>query len=168
MELLHTLGIDPRVILTNIISFLLLVWLMGKYLVGPISEVLRQRREEIDEGYRKITDETARLAQLQSDLDKRLTEIETEARSKIQEAALQGAQLKEEILTAARAQAEQIKERGIADIERERDKALASIRKNVAALVVQASEKVLQQSISAEKHHDLIQQTIFQMENLKN
>lgn len=168
MELLHTLGIDPQVILTNIISFLLLVWLMGKYMVGPISEVLRQRREDIDEGYRKITGETARLAQSQADLDKRLTEIETEARSKIQEAAAQGAQLREEMLTAARAQADQVKERGIADIERERDKALASIRENVAGLVVQASEKVLQQSISAEKHHDLIQQTIGQMENLKN
>lgn len=168
MELLHTLGIDPAVILTNIISFLLLVWLLKRFMIGPISEVLRQRRDDIDEGYRKITDETARLAQSQADLDRRLTEIETEARTKIQDAAAQGARLKDEILAEARAQAEQVKERGIADIERERDKALASIREHVAGLVVQASEKVLQREIGGDKHRDLIQQTISQMENLKN
>ena len=72
------------------------------------------------------------------------------------------------MLARALGRAEEGKWLGIAGIERERDKALASIRENFAGLVVQASEKVLQQSISAEKHHDLIQQTIGQMENLKN
>lgn len=163
-SLFHTLGIDQTVILTNIISFILLYLLLKKYMVAPVSDILRERKAEIERSYQRISEETARAEQLQADLNARLTEIEAEGRARIQEATAGANRLKDEILAEARAQAEQVKERGIADIEREREKALQSIREHVADLVAQASEKIIGESLSDARHRELINNTLDQLE----
>lgn len=168
MEILTTLGINPQVILANIISFLLLLWLLKKFMLAPLGSIIHDRKAEIESSYQKIAEETAKVEQAQTDLNNRLAAIEIEARSKIEEAGQQAAKLKDDILAEARAQAEQVKERGIQDIERERDKALQSIREHVANLVVQTGEKLLGEAITPGKHHELISKTLDQLESSKN
>ncbi|MCC6484827.1 MAG: F0F1 ATP synthase subunit B [Armatimonadetes bacterium] len=167
-SLFHTLGIDQAVIVTNIISFLLLYLLLKKYMIGPVSGILAQRRSDIESSYQRIADETAKVQQLQTELDSRLTEIEAEGRAKIQEATASANRMKDEILAEARAHAEQVKERGVADIERERDKALQSIREHVADLVAQASSKIVGESLDDSRHRALIKSALDELEASKN
>jgi len=155
-QLFETLGIDPQVILANIISFLLLLWLLSKVMVKPLSSVLSQRREEIESAYQRIADENTRIEQTQADLSRRMDEIESEARAKIEEAGAAANRLREDILSEAREQADKVRERCVQDIEREREKALQSIREHVADLVAQASEKIIAQSMTDQKHREMI------------
>lgn len=168
MAVLETLGIDPQIIIANIISFLLLLWLFKAFAYKPISGVMAERRNEIEQSFQRIEQETSRVQQAQADIDRRLTEMEAESRRRIEEAAREGSQLKDQILAEARQQAEQVKERGIQDIERERDKALQALREQVADLVAQATEKVLSESMTDERHRQMISRAIEQVETSRN
>lgn len=168
MEILKTLGIDAKIIVSSIISFLLLLWLLGKFLVKPINGVIEERKSEIESSYKRISEDTARVEARQLELDRRLSEIEAEARSKIEEAAAQASRMKDQIVAEARAEAEKVKERGIQEIEREREKALQSIRENVAELVLKAGEKLLSQEMNDARHRELIASTLDDLGNLKN
>lgn len=164
MEILHTLGINPQVILANVISFLLLYWLLAKFLFPPVRTIMRERREGIESSYRNIEEQMAAAERRQAELDQKLTQIEVDARARIEQAGAEAAKMRDEILHAARSEADKIRERGISDIERERDKALLSIRQHVADLVLQTSEKVLGQTISDDRHRELISHTLDQVE----
>jgi len=168
LEILKTLGIEPDVILVNIISFLLLWWLLAKTLVNPITGILKNRRDEIEGSYQRISDETAKAEKTRAELEVRLQEIEVEARARIEQAGAEAARMKDQMLAQARTEAEQVKERGIQEIERERDKALQSIRQHVADLVLQTSQKVIGASVTDATHRELISQTLDRLEGLKN
>ncbi len=167
-QLLTTLGIDTKVIFTYIISFIILYIVLKKVMIGPISGMLKERRDEIEGSFARISDETAKVEALQADLNRRLAEIEAEGRVKIQEAIAYANKMRDELLAEARTQADQVKERGIAEIENEREKALQTIREHVASLVAQASAKVIGQSMDDTRHHELINQTLDQLENTRN
>ncbi len=162
-QLFEALGIDPQVILANIISFLLLLWLLSKVLVRPISGILKQRREEIETSFRRIEEENARIQEEQVRLQRRLDEIEAEARARIEQAGAEGARLKEQIIAEAQAEVERMRRRGVQEIEQERDKALTQIREHVADLVAQATERIIGQTLDDPGQRSLIQRTLEQI-----
>lgn len=168
MEILHTLGINTQVILANVISFLLLYWLLSKFLFPPVRSIMRERKEGIEASYRNIQEQMAKAESRQAELDQRLTQIEADARTRIEQAGAEASKMRDEILKAARDEADRIRDRGIGDIERESEKALQTIRQHVADLVVQTSEKVLGQTISDDRHRQLIAQTLDQVEGSRN
>lgn len=127
-----------------------------RFLFGPIREVLASRSEEIANTY-AAADQTKSAAEtLLKDYETRMAGVEAEAHAKIQAAIKEAQGMRDEIITDSRTKAESIIQRGQDELSRERDKTLLALRQEVADLVVDASSKLLDQSLDDAAHRKLI------------
>lgn len=156
MEILEQLGIDPTVIVVNIIGFLLLVAVLRKFLYSPVTTMLENRKEEIANTYAAAERERNTMEGLRQDYEKRLAGIEAEAHERIQAAIKEAQGIRDEIIEDARAKAESILLRGEEELVREREKAVEELRAEVASLVIAASSNLLERSLDDESHRKLI------------
>lgn len=156
MEILEQLGIDPTIIVVNIIGFLLLVLLLRKLLYGPITGIIEERANDIRSTYEAAETEKSTMEQLRADYETRLAGIEAEAREKIQAAIKEAQGMKSEIITEAREKADEVIKRGEGELSREREKLVVELRHQVADLVVGASSKLLDRELDDTAHRKLI------------
>lgn len=147
-------------LLTTVVGFLLLVWIMRKFAWGPILDLLDQRREKIESDYRAAERELGSAEALKADFETKLSEIKVIERERVQEAVKKGEQLADGIVTKARAEVDQSKAKSLADLEMEARKAQKQLRDDVVDLAIGAAEKLIGERLDDDKHRQLIQRYI--------
>ena len=155
-SLFEQLGIRPDLILVNIISFLILLWLLKRYLFGPISTVLEQRADQIRSDYKAAEDEKARMEQLRSEYEAKMADVAAEARAEIAGAITEGQETKQQIIAEARAKVEEILSRGQEELTREREKVLLELRAQVVDLAIEAAGRVVSRTFDEESHRKMV------------
>lgn len=160
MGIFEQLGIDPKLILVNIIGFILLLAILKKFLYGPITQILADRAEDVRSTYAAADAEKAKMEELRADYERRLADIEAEARQRIQEAIKEAQASKEHILNEARENADRIMQRGEQEIVREREKAVAEIRAQVVELTINAAGKLIEKSLDDTASRRLVDEFI--------
>lgn len=139
--------IDPKQVLTQILGFLILLWVMRKYAWGPILASLEARRQKIAGDF-----EAARRAKADADATKlqfenELKGIEARARQRLQEAVAEGQKVAGEIRAQAQSEATARMARAEDDIAREREKAKEMLKEQVISLSMKTAEKILRQRL---------------------
>ena len=102
------LQLDLQQIVSQVLSFLVLLWLLKRFAWRPLLAMLDERRARIQEELAQAAQRKAELGRLQEEYSRRMATIEDEARSKIQQAVLEGKRVAMEIQEQARAQAQTI------------------------------------------------------------
>ena len=148
--------IDPKQVLTQILGFLILLWVMRKYAWGPILASLEARRQKIAGDF-----EAARKAKADADatkleLENELKGIEAKARQRLQEAVAEGQKVAGEIRTQAQAEAAARMARAEDDIAREREKAKELLKEQVISLSMRTAEKILRQRLDDPAQRKLV------------
>jgi len=159
-QILHALNIEPKAILVQIAGFLVLLWLLKRFLFGPVSNMLAARQSEIQSAYDKLEEDRRAMEASRAELERRLAGIEAEARERLQAALKEAQQMRDEIVAKARADAERIVENGRQEVRRESEKALVALREQVADLAVQGAGKILGEVLDAERHRRLVAEFI--------
>jgi F-type H+-transporting ATPase subunit b len=152
--------VHPFWVLVSIVNFLVLLYLLRRFMWGPIMATLDSRAAKIREGL-ELT-ETARRdrEQLKQEVDKTLLEARREA-SAIAERTTKAAEAAAaDIRTQAKAEADRIREKGREDAQHLHDQALAQLRTEVASMVVLAASRILGKEINAEQHRALIERSL--------
>ena len=150
------LQLDLQQIISQAISFVLLVWLLRRFAWRPLLHILDTRRARIEEGFQQIAQGKADLERLQQELSQRLARIDDEARTKIQQAALEGKRLAVQLQEQARAQALDIVAKSKETIELELAKAKVTLRDQLADMTVDAVERLLKQKLDAKTDERLV------------
>jgi F-type H+-transporting ATPase subunit b len=60
MEILNNFGFEPILFIAQIVNFLIIYWLLKKFLYKPVLKLLNERKQKIEEGL-KNADQAARL-----------------------------------------------------------------------------------------------------------
>ena len=150
------LNLSIPALLTQAISFIILIWVLGKYLFRPVQEVLAARQEEVRSTLEQVEADRRAMETSRREYETRLGAIEAEAREKIQAAIKEAQGMKEEIIASAHGDAEKVIRRGQEEIQREKQQALVELRTEVADLAVQAAGKILGSAIDDRQHRALI------------
>ena len=158
------LRIDLQQILSQAVSFLILLWLLKRFAWKPLLAILDQRRARIEEEFRKIAHSKTELAHLQEEYSQRLAKINEEARVKIQQAILEGKQIAIEVQEQARAQAQGVMTKAKETVELELAKAKVTLRDQVAAMTMEAVERVLQQKLDAKTDRHVVDTVLDELE----
>ena len=148
MELL-TPGIG--LIFWQVVIFLLLVVLLGKFAWRPILDSLRIREESIEEALRSADEAREEMSKLQADNEKLLVKAREERDILLKEAAKIAGQLKEEAKEDAKKITSKLIEDAKASIISEKEAALKEVRNQVAELSVEIAEKLIRKSLGDEK-----------------
>ena len=158
--------ITPNVtqVLTTVVGFLILVWVMGKFAWGPILDQLDKRRAKIEGDYAAAEQQLGEAESLKADFAHKLGEIKTLERERIQEAVKKGEGIAGGIVSEARQQAEVVKTKGRQDLEIEAQKAQVELRDTDVALAIGAAEKLIHERLDDQKHRQLIEQYIDHIE----
>lgn len=156
MEILHELGIDPKVIASQITGFILLWLVLRRFLFVPVLGLLDAREQEIKSTYEAAENEKAKAEEFRADYEHRLAGIEAEARAKIQEAIKKAEESKNDIIADARRRSEGILKRGQENLAREREKTVAAIREEVVDISLEAAGKLVGETLDEPRHRRLI------------
>src|SRR5918994_453689 len=129
---------NTSLIFWEVITFLILLFLLWRYVYPPIRDQILRRQSEID----RAIDEAQKTRS-------EARELLAEYRRQIEE---------------ARGEGERIIQRAREEIERERDAALREVRREVADMVILISERVIGQELDRDGHERLISDALDTLE----
>lgn len=136
----------------QVIAFAVFIWLINRYLWGPLTTALEQRRKQIADGLASAEQGRKNLESARA----RAGELEEQARGKAAEmlahAEKRAREIEEEAKTAARAESERIKQSAQSDIDRQITQAKESLRQQVSAIAIAGAERILQREVDAASH----------------
>jgi F-type H+-transporting ATPase subunit b len=154
------LGINGWNLIIQLVAFIIFVYLLWKFAVGPITKVLDQRTERVRESMQAAQ-------QMQQDLQATATRNEealAEARRQAQEILGQSRQQGEALVARAREAAEQQQEifltQARATLQAETEAARQQLRQEVAELAVNAASKIVRKELDPATQARLIQETL--------
>lgn len=159
--------IDLRLVLTQILGFLVLLWALNKWAFGPLLSVLEARRAKIAEEFAAADRAMAEAEERKSRYEQELRGIEAKARQRLTEAVAEGQKVAGEIRHQAQAEAVVRLERAQDDIARENEKAKEHIKEQMISLALHSAEKVLRQRLDEPAQRKLAGEFIDEVEALR-
>jgi len=154
---LEGLGINLNGLIAQIVNFSLLFVLLYMVAYKPILRMLDQRSQRVKESMKRTEESERWLAQAQQDYERQLEQARKESQAIIAQASQAADRLREESIHQAKEEAQKLLEKAKSEIEYERRRAMAELQEDVANIAVLAAGKVINRSLDAEAHRQLIQ-----------
>jgi len=160
MGLQNILNIEPGSILWTIITFLIVVWIVGKFGWKPIIKGLKDREESIKNDLDTAKSEREKAGAMLADYKQAMANAKKEAADIIQKAQDQASKHLADAEVAAKEQSHKLVEKARLDIERESDMAKADLSRHVAELTAKATSRLLGRVIDDKEHEKLIAEAL--------
>lgn len=157
------LEINPGLILWTIISFTVLVFVLGKFAWKPILKALEERESKIQNALDQADRARAEAAELMKQNEQNMARAEQEYQKMIRESKEMAEKLKEEIVGKARQQAQHELQRANEEIQRNVDVAKQQLRTEVADLAIKVAEKILDESLDGQKQKKMVDSFLNQL-----
>jgi F-type H+-transporting ATPase subunit b len=151
---------SPGLMIWTLVIFGITLFLLKRYVFGPVGQAIEKRREEISRSIEEAERARDEAAALLEDYRTRLAEARREADSLREQGRKEGERQAQEILAQAQAQRERILADAEAQIAAEARSAATGLRDQVATLALLAAEKVSRRSLSDDDHRRLIEEAI--------
>jgi F-type H+-transporting ATPase subunit b len=150
------LGINLGYLIVQIGAVVVLVVLMKAFAYGPITRMLEERQARIAKGL-----EDARQASIARDnADAEAKKIQDDARAEAaqirSDATVQAEETSAGIIAKANSDAKQVLADAREEAVEERDRILADLRSQVAAISIAAANKLVGESLSEDRQHEII------------
>lgn len=160
MEVLQNLNVDPKLILVNIIGFVILLVVAKKMVFDPIGKVVTERGSDINGQYDRLESAQREMETLKADYEARLAAVEAEAREKIQSAIKEAQSARDQILADANQKSHDIVSKAESEAERAKEQAMTELRMRIVEIAVGTTRRVIGESLSAERHAALVDEYI--------
>lgn len=157
MELLAPLGLNFKLLFIQIVGFVLLYWLLKRFLFGRVMEMIKKRGDEIRNAYEENEKTRSDVQLLKSDYESKLLQARAKAEQIIQEATNQAEKNAQEIIEKTRTEAALIKQKGLAEIELEKKRVISELRNDVINLSLAIATRLIEKSLdkkAAERYAD--------------
>lgn len=148
MEALESLGIDWKLLIAQIINFLVLFLLLRKFLYGPIVNMLQDRKKKIEQGLKDAEDARQRLEEASAESKKLLSKASTESEKIVAAAKKEIEQETQKKIQEAQTKATEIIENSRKQALAEQEKVVEKAKKEITDLAILISEKVMESEAS--------------------
>jgi F-type H+-transporting ATPase subunit b len=152
-------GFNKSIFISQVISFLIVAFLLKKFAFGPIQKVLVERRERIEEGLKNADRIKSELAKTEAARLEILNKANTQANKLIEEARAAAARVQETETQKAIAAAEQIIVKAREAAEADRNRMVNELRKEIGGLVVKATSQVTGKILTIDDQKRLTEET---------
>ena len=154
------LVVHPFWVIVSIVNFLVILYLLRRYLWGPVLTVLADRAEKIREGLAMAEAARAERERMKAEVERLLADARRDAQAIAERMTTAAEAAAADIRAQAKAEADRIRERGREDAKQLHDQALAQLRTELAGMVVLAASRVLGREVNAEQHRVLIERSL--------
>ena len=141
----------------QIVIFLTLVFLMRKYLYGPMIDLMDARSQKIADGLAAADAGNEAKAKAEAEIGEQIKEARTKAVEIIASAEKRSAEINEEAVVKARVEAQLIVDAARDEVNSELNRARQTLRAEVAGIAMLAAERVVESELDASRHATLVE-----------
>ena len=160
MEVLAKLGVDWKLLVAQVINFLVLLWVLRRFAYRPMLEFLEKRTKRIESGLRDAKRATEKLSEIEAKEREVLEEARKESTAMIARARESAEKTAEKIMIESREESERVLNETRKKIGAERESMRAEMKRELAGLVLLATEKVLAEKLKDANDTELIRKAV--------
>lgn len=154
------LGIAVPQLITQLLAFLILIFLLGRYAYRPIVNALDARAKRVHDSMEQADRIERQLAETETRNQEILAEARREAQQIIANAREIGDRQIEQARQVAHEEADKQLQQSLGQLRAETQQAREQLRRDYADLVVKAASRVIRQELDPQKHLQLIDTTL--------
>lgn len=154
------LGFDPKAFLIQLVTFLLVFYILKRFAFGRIVDMLEKRRQTIEEGVTLSAKMTQEKEKLDKEVARQRAETRREAEALIADTQAQATVILKKAEASAAERANQIIEEAREKIDDEMARARRNLEKEMVGLVIEATEAVTREKLDAKKDGALITEAL--------
>ncbi len=140
---MEALGIDIKLLIAQIINFLILLFILNKVLYKPILNILQKRKEAIETGIKQSAEAQEQLSQAVDEAKKIIASANQRAENILKEAQKEADIEANNIIVKATRQAEKVREQAREDSINLETTALSQAKKQLGGLVLTALNRII-------------------------
>jgi len=156
---MESLGIDAKLLIGQIVNFLLLLFILSKVLYKPLVKLLEERRQKIADSLDNAKKIEAKLLKTNEESREILAKTETEARRIIDESHKLAQKEKTEIIESAKSQSDRIISSAKAEADSVKNKVVEEAKKEISSVVTMALDKIIK-DLPADQKKQLAEKAI--------
>jgi len=144
----------------SVVSFVLLLVLLGKFAFPPILQALEAREKKIAGDIKGAEDLKMEAEKLKRDFEEQLKTAHDKASTIVQLATEESRKIQEKTLSETQAKCRQMQKETEHEIQTSRNQILAEIRGYVSALTITSAEKILKRALTDDDKKRLVDDSI--------
>ena len=142
MEILKSIGIEPKLLLAQAINFFLLLFVLYKFLYKPILKALNERSKKVEESLKQCEDIEKKASETEEKRLKILEGAKKEASKIIKEARAASEDSKVLILKEAESKSKEILKTAKENSEKEKKLMMKELKNEISKIVSQSLEAI--------------------------
>lgn len=154
------MNIEIGQIITQIISFLIMFWVLKRFAWKPLLASLEERKQRVQAEFDEIEKQKNDISKLSDEYQNKLNEIDTLAASKTKEAIEEGREIAVAIKEEAAAQSRALIAKAHSDIEKEVYKAKSELKNEIVNISTSIAEKLMKRQIDKEAQKEILNNVI--------
>ena len=151
-EYLPFVSIDTWTMIFTWANLLILFLLLKKFLFKPVTKILDERAEEIENSYKQAEETNDKALSLKSEYEEKLLSAKNEADGIIKSA-----------VETANEKVRYIMEKSQKQIEQDKQNAVTDAKREIASMAVDAAEKIIGKKLTDSDDEELISDIIDRM-----
>lgn len=151
------IGINTGAFISQLISFLIVLFVLSKFVWPTVVRTLEKRKAMIQEGVEDAQRAKEALTDAGNRAEEILAEARREAQATIERAASNARQVALQIEEEARARAEQFSQQQLERIQQEANRARMELSRQVVNLSIEAASKVISRSVDSKDNRRLVE-----------
>lgn len=143
----------------QIINFLILLFILGKFAYKPLMKVLDERRERVANDLEAAEKTRVEAEALKAQYSKQLADAREEANAILDKANKAGQKVHDDYMAQAQAEKDQMMTAAKQTIADEKDQALTDVRAQVITLATEIASKVVDQKLNSAADQEMVAKT---------
>jgi F-type H+-transporting ATPase subunit b len=158
-NILEQFGVDWTHFIAQLLTFLVVLWVLKKFAYGPIIGMLEERKKRIADSMAQAEQIKQELANAQQARDRILGEASAQAQKFVEEARAAAQREGDKRLQQAIAQAEQLIAKAREATELDRERMMTELKREIGRLVIETTAKVSGKVLTPEDQRRLAEET---------
>ncbi len=163
MEILKNFGFDPVMLAAQIVNFLIILYLLKRFLYKPVLEMLKKRSDAIQEGIKQAEQARITLEKTLEEEKKILLKAKDEARQITEASKLHAIEIAREIEANSKAQTEKMLSEAMLKIEQEAKDTERKLSEKVSVVAADLLEKSLEGIFGSKEQKQIVKKALKQI-----
>lgn len=158
---------EPGVALWSLLSFILVLFIVQRFIYPPIRKALDERKNSIEFALEDSKKKQEDAKSMFAEAEEKLRHVKSEAHKIISEAQEKAHQLEKDYEQKALAKYRELLKNKEAELHKMEEKFYASAESDIAQIVIKACQKILKFDLTQKQQDTVVQKRISELKNIK-
>ncbi|HLC89963.1 MAG TPA: F0F1 ATP synthase subunit B [Patescibacteria group bacterium] len=159
-SIIATFHIDWKLIIAQLINFLIVIFVLWFFALKPLTKVMRERTQTIEKGLAQAKEAQEKLEIAQKEQAVIIKDGKKQAQAIIEQAKSLADNQREKIIAEAKGKVAKIIDESKQQLNQEKKEVISEINKDLAEVVVLACQKILESVVDKKIDQALVKKTL--------